>query len=941
MKKNCYILFVALILSLISNISTAQIRMHGVVTGRDQNIIGALLVVDDTEVVTLSDLTGHYSLKIPERYAGYKVVVSFPGYQNDTIPVVDGEYNFTLQFKEVQKLSEVMVSTQKRVQSNVDVPIAISVIDGARMQANDLSQIDEMSRVIPGFQNMIQGGNNAVYGIRSVSSDGVESYSVPRISVYMDGVSISRMQSSIIEPFDLSRVEVVKGPQGTLFGRGALVGAIHYIRNKPNPELRDGYLQLGYGAYNQRTAEGVVNTPLADGKMANRFGFRYDAHDGYIENKAGGKLNGKGAIALKNATLFDINDRHKVTLTLDYMYCKDPGVSFKSNKVALPDGGGDTSPFTSAYLNGGKDLKLTRNVYTAIGQYDFDINDGWSFSNTMSFRGFDSFETFDADGCYLDLLNGSSTSEGKQFSEEARLNWDKGGKFSGFVGTSFSYETNQHYYSFKGNLQNVFPAAVGPAMRQQMAAAPSQIAQQVTEGFAAGLKGAVPDELIASLSESLQETLQSNLMRGFDSWFAQQKWETTPNFANNAAAVVEESLAGFLSLLESTQYGPLVKGILNGASIEQFVKGTGIADIVREVPELKMVSNVPLPSDYEENMVDMCHTFEGDLFADVTWNISPKWYLIAGLRGTRESMRTGYSSMSQKAPILNSSIIYQTSDGENKWVDTTFDSWVGRLVLHWKFDETHNLYASVSKGRRPGVIYFDMSPRDVVRLQPERIINYELGIKGISKYGHFSYYVATYYYDWHNFQSSTYYNSEEGQVRLTNDDEGKASCIGMDGSLLYTFNDRLSMFMDYAFSHARFSDKDMEGKPQALSGKKFRLMPDHTFDLGFNWNRRLEHLASNPTVYCHPYFTYTSKIYFTEDNNEALAQKGYMLLNLNAGYTWKTRNQKHDIDLRLWGKNILNQKYLVDAGNAGDQIGFPTFVAGTPATFGVSARVNF
>ncbi len=92
----------------------------------------------------------------------------------------------------------------------------------------------------------------------------------------------------------------------------------------------------------------------------------------------------------------------------------------------------------------------------------------------------------------------------------------------------------------------------------------------------------------------------------------------------------------------------------------------------------------------------------------------------------------------------------------------------------------------------------------------------------------------------------------------------------------------------------------------------------------------------------HPYLTYTSKMYFTENNTEDLCQKGYWLGNYNVGLSWKPQKyNKMHFDLSLYIKNLFGQKYLIDAGNAGDVIGFPTFVPGAPTTVGITLRLRY
>lgn len=129
----------------------------------------------------------------------------------------------------------------------------------------------------------MQSPNNPGYVIRGVTSDDGESTSQPRVSVFTDGVSTSRSRASVSELFDMERIEVSKGPQGTLFGRGAEIGGISLIRNKAKDYL-SAELEARYGAYNTRQVTGFINTPIVKGKLANRFD---QAQSMYIASDAG------------------------------------------------------------------------------------------------------------------------------------------------------------------------------------------------------------------------------------------------------------------------------------------------------------------------------------------------------------------------------------------------------------------------------------------------------------------------------------------------------------------------------------------------------------------------------------------------------------------------------------------------------------------------------
>ena len=130
-------------------------------------------------------------------------------------------------------LDGVTVTSQKREQQILDVPITMSVIDARFMEDNNITELDKLSEFVPGLQIRMQGIDRPSFVIRGLTSDEVSPAAQPRISVFYNNVPISRANGAAVELFDMQQVDVLKGPQGTLFGRGAEIGAINYISKKP------------------------------------------------------------------------------------------------------------------------------------------------------------------------------------------------------------------------------------------------------------------------------------------------------------------------------------------------------------------------------------------------------------------------------------------------------------------------------------------------------------------------------------------------------------------------------------------------------------------------------------------------------------------------------------------------------------------------------------
>ena len=195
-------------------------------------------------------------------------------------------FSFNAQAQDVGNVftDEVIVTAQKREQNLQDVGIAVTAITGEQMQALGYTNAQEITALAPGVSTIQPNGEaNYAISIRGVgNSDFITNVESP-IAVYVDEVYISQMSGAGFMLFDMERAEVLRGPQGTLFGRNATGGLVQYVTRKPSQEA-GGYSSFTYGEYNQMKYQGAVGVPLTD-KLSMRFSGALHQRDGYVENR--------------------------------------------------------------------------------------------------------------------------------------------------------------------------------------------------------------------------------------------------------------------------------------------------------------------------------------------------------------------------------------------------------------------------------------------------------------------------------------------------------------------------------------------------------------------------------------------------------------------------------------------------------------------------------
>lgn len=331
---------------------------------------------------------------------------------------------------EDQNLDTIVVTAQKFEQKLVDVPITISAVTGDRIRELGVSDLDELSAYVPGLNIQEQSANNPGVVIRGITSDSGSAQQGPRVTLYYNGVDISRSRGSYQAIYDLERIEVIKGPQATLFGTASAVGAISMVSKRPEPGV-SASVTGGLGNYGQTLLGGFVNA--GSDVLAARVAFEWRTRDGYVENLAVSQeddLYAQDQLGLRASLRWQPSDRVTVDLIGTYDRQRNGGTPFVSGTYATVNGPAD--PFGKANLSGsplsasvlGNDqLGLIRDVYDANLTVTAELSDAITFTTVNGYRDFDSREVFDADGSAAWYLEFAENAKGWQASHEGRFSF--------------------------------------------------------------------------------------------------------------------------------------------------------------------------------------------------------------------------------------------------------------------------------------------------------------------------------------------------------------------------------------------------------------------------------------------------------------------------------------------------------------------------------------
>lgn len=333
-------------------------------------------------------------------------------------------------------LEEVVVTAQKREQSIQDVPISITAISGENLQANIVQDVYDLRATVPALE--VRGvdppSQGAAFAIRGLGSSVFNMGFEPTVGTFVDGVYISR--SGLVassDLLDLDRVEVLKGPQGTLFGKNTTGGVVHFITNKPSFDEVEGSAEVTYQEYDQIRVRGVINVPVQD-NFAARIAASWHNGDGYLDNANGEDLNDRDRFTIRGQLMWEPSADLNIRVIADYSEV-DENCCWPVRNTNNPLNAFVNVPLAAAIGSNVIDPPDVDNLRVAAnGDLIFDAEDfgisgeiNWQLGNITvtsitAYRDYQDLNTKDNDFTGVDILTNTDTlPEVSIVSEEFRI----------------------------------------------------------------------------------------------------------------------------------------------------------------------------------------------------------------------------------------------------------------------------------------------------------------------------------------------------------------------------------------------------------------------------------------------------------------------------------------------------------------------------------------
>ncbi|MEX2525050.1 MAG: TonB-dependent receptor [Gammaproteobacteria bacterium] len=229
------------------------------------------------------------------------------------------------------RLEEVVVTAQKKEESLQDISLSVSAVREQDLEVKNVVSVIDLTSVAPGFNATRNEGFRTIVSIRGIGQEANQNGSAtPGVSYHVDGVYIAAPFSMDTGFLDVERIEVLRGPQGTVYGQNSIGGSINVITKDPEFDEVKGEVGFSYGNYDTVQADAVLNVPLTD-NLAWRGAFRHYAHDGFTKNVSNGQdLDDADDIMGRTKLLWEPTDNLSITIGGDYYHGRANGAAAKS-----------------------------------------------------------------------------------------------------------------------------------------------------------------------------------------------------------------------------------------------------------------------------------------------------------------------------------------------------------------------------------------------------------------------------------------------------------------------------------------------------------------------------------------------------------------------------------------------------------------------------------
>ncbi len=824
--------------------------------------------------------------------------------------------------QESEGLEEIVVTATKREQTLQDVPVAVTVTPVQTLERAQIRTISDLQSIIPSLRvSQLQTSTQTNFIIRGfgngANNPGIES----SVGVFIDGVYRSRSAGAIGDFVDVERVEVLRGPQSTLFGQNASAGVISVVTQKPSLDETSGMVELTLGNYNGRIAKGKITGPISDNVGFSLAG-SFNERDGYYRNLADGSmLNDRNRWDVRGQLLWKASDKLEVRIIgdisdIDEVCC---GVS---NLFNGPTGGAVAAaggrvypgvanaaglPFDRTNYVNRKPVNALRNSGLSM-QLDWDLGDFTLTSITASRQQDLDFDyDFDFTSALLGTVNRNVGDIGT-VTQELRLAYDAGGKVRGLLGGYYFDER----VKYSNDLQ------IGSGFRTYASLLTGSLSTFPSLEAALGLPtGTLFAANTGNKINTSQDTEAYTL-------FGQLDFDLTDRL----------TLTGGLAYTNTQKDVNYQQNSTEAFSALDFVQ-IGFAQIFSSLTRLP-----PTPANLANPALAVAaRTADALSVVPCSATTGPACNPLLGLYALQflhppvpfadksDDSKTTYTVR----------LAYDINDNLNAYLGVS----TGYKATSWNLSRDSKPFAPATPARSPlGGALNPYYPRYGTRYaRPEESTVTELGIKG--RWSRFAANVAVFDQSIKDFQSNLFLGT--GFV-LGN--AGKQTTKGIEIETQSKVTDSLQLAISYSYFNPKYDSfpgaeavtasacaaSIISGsRATDLSGQTVANIAKHNASIGLTQGFSV----GSTEGFVRADYMYQSNVQTVENVCPQLSSRQVNTLNASVGFS------RDGWDFLLWGRNLSNNDYLIQAfpsvAQAGSFSGYPN----EPRTYGVTVRKNF
>ena len=824
------------------------------------------------------------------------------------------------------QLDEIIVTAQKKEQNLQDVPIAIQAFDLEALEANRIEGLEDIGQYSPGLYVSPNPAdpNGVRINIRGVGTFDPQIGQDSRVAVYKDGVYLGKTQGLAFDLPDMARVEVLKGPQGTLYGRNSTAGAVNLVSARPEIGEGSGKFTAEYGNFNHKKLSGAVNIPMGESIAARVAGVWMD-RDGWVENDGPGTdFGGEKKFGIRGAIGAELSPSIRADFAVDYSkvnkeplfyqsLADSPGVGFFGAAISAFDG--RQEEVTTSFAP--EDGDFTSLGVSAIATMDLDDNN--ELKITGAYREMDSSR-------FVSLIPTTNP---------AILNAITGGFNQALAPLPFAF----------GATAPVTGVNLRSDWGDQFPGTPNTGIFISPPGGASTIEGHNQISLEVTLNGETDSGKMEYTLGGF--------------------YYDEETGSGFNdqpSLTDANSYLFVLGGLdprATPASTAEFLAGFGVDPLGPITSSLALLSFLQVPglgaTAYNELLITngVNAAFLGNarqsagndlsidtralaIYGQLTYHVNDDFRITGGLRYSDES-KDGIGQSKSPFFLDNIDLLGQVIDPNiGSYDDSVLDP---ALTVEYDLNDDTLVYASYKQAYRAGGFNSaavglrqagETFGSDFI-FGREDLTSYEVGMKG--DFGdRVRFNAAAFYYDFKNKQTTLSLNPFIATSRaIVNVQE---ELYGFEADALVSIADGLDLRAGYSYLDGDAGDATNPLTNVVSVREELQGTPKNSFLVGLDYRGEM---GGNSELFGSLNYSYKDDILSIPENNLRIGSIGLVSGRIGMDFAGMGDNP---VSVSLWGQNLTDEEYLIDSLPF-ETFAYRTGVYGQPRSFGVALGYKF